>query len=410
MRRLLLALAFAGPAFGQALGPFDYYEFKPGTLGGACKVSKCPGACYIEETGEFWTCPAATLVWTEAPVTTVGGSAGAAGEVQFSDGSVLDSDPTFKFQTATKELEVNRIELGTGADATQTLRESFFGDKARRIEDYDTASDQSAVYFGGQSGWTMEHQYWAGATATRCNALGLQAHAGTSIKLGDDSAGCEANVDFYTFFQALYGGTFAGIVNISGTIRESAITDDVFASTTHTQAAATQLTGMLSWVESVKSTDDAVKLPACTPGARHLTFNADMERAGTHTGANNAAVLTDSAISANARDFPSPDGITGRTITNVTDGSSCSITANTATTVTCTLAGGAENDWDFDDDYSIPVGAAMAVYPTSGEDLGEGADCSADCDIRVPVAFGMICRCLDDTQAFCEFINVADWD
>lgn len=71
---------------------------------------------------------------------------------------------------------------------------------------------------------------------------------------------------------------------------------------------------------------------------------------GTHTGANNAAVLTDSGASWTT------DQWVGYYIKNVDDGSWGVITANTATTITATLYGGSENDWDTNDDYSIVQG------------------------------------------------------
>lgn len=49
------------------------------------------------------------------------------------------------------------------------------------------------------------------------------------------------------------------------------------------------------------------------------------------------------------------NALVGRVITNVTDGSSGTITANTANNVTATLSGGTDNDWDDDDVYSIPL-------------------------------------------------------
>jgi hypothetical protein len=69
---------------------------------------------------------------------------------------------------------------------------------------------------------------------------------------------------------------------------------------------------------------------------------------GTHDGGDNQATLTDSTAIF-------PVGATGwlheGTLTNVTDGSDCEVTANTTTTVTCTLTGGTENLWDDDDVY-----------------------------------------------------------
>ena len=67
---------------------------------------------------------------------------------------------------------------------------------------------------------------------------------------------------------------------------------------------------------------------------------------GQHTGANNAAALTD----AGSRWVQS---LVGWTIYNITDGSSATITAQTETTITATLAGGTDNDWDTNDVYLI---------------------------------------------------------
>lgn len=69
--------------------------------------------------------------------------------------------------------------------------------------------------------------------------------------------------------------------------------------------------------------------------------------AGTHTGAANQAVLTDSTLGAGTND------LVGYTIKNITDGSQALITANTSTTVTGVLYGGTENDWDTGDVHHI---------------------------------------------------------
>jgi len=71
------------------------------------------------------------------------------------------------------------------------------------------------------------------------------------------------------------------------------------------------------------------------------------EFTGTHTGSNNAAVMTDSAA-----DWGSQT-MSNWTIMNLTDGSSCGASSNDTTTVTCTLSGGTENDWDTGDSYVI---------------------------------------------------------
>lgn len=73
----------------------------------------------------------------------------------------------------------------------------------------------------------------------------------------------------------------------------------------------------------------------------------DQKLSGTHDGADNAAVLTDTK-----QDWVVNE-LVGKTLNNVTDGSTTTVTANTATTVTGVLAGGTDNDWDILDVYSI---------------------------------------------------------
>lgn len=68
---------------------------------------------------------------------------------------------------------------------------------------------------------------------------------------------------------------------------------------------------------------------------------------GTHDGGDGAATLTDSWRGWSGLD------LTGYTVYNVTDGSHGTITGNTATTVSATLSGGTDNDWDDGDVYYI---------------------------------------------------------
>jgi len=74
-----------------------------------------------------------------------------------------------------------------------------------------------------------------------------------------------------------------------------------------------------------------------------------IETAGTHTGSDNAAVLTDDTKSW------ATSSLVGMTIRNLTDGSSGTITANTGTTITigAGLSGGTDNDFDTDDEYQV---------------------------------------------------------
>jgi len=82
---------------------------------------------------------------------------------------------------------------------------------------------------------------------------------------------------------------------------------------------------------------------------------------GAHDGAANAAALVDADAT-----YLTAGVHVGDTVTNTSDGnSSCTITGVTATTVTCTLAGGTQNDWDVGD---IPnfSDSRKRVYVTNG--------------------------------------------
>jgi hypothetical protein len=68
---------------------------------------------------------------------------------------------------------------------------------------------------------------------------------------------------------------------------------------------------------------------------------------GTHTGANNSAILSDSAQNWRTNE------LVGRIAYNITDGSLGTVTANGVNSVSATLSGGTDNDWDTGDSYKI---------------------------------------------------------
>lgn len=68
---------------------------------------------------------------------------------------------------------------------------------------------------------------------------------------------------------------------------------------------------------------------------------------GKHTGADNVAILTDKNLALEVNAY------VGGTVRNDADGSSGTVTANTATTVTATLAGGTDNNWDTGDPHAL---------------------------------------------------------
>lgn len=84
--------------------------------------------------------------------------------------------------------------------------------------------------------------------------------------------------------------------------------------------------------------------------AGHFGYHTITTAEGAHDGAGDAATLSDSGES-----FPT-NAYIGMTLYNVTDGSSCTVTDNNGTTMTCTLAGGTDNDWDASDAWAVAPG------------------------------------------------------
>ncbi|HEX6290153.1 MAG TPA: calcium-binding protein [Herpetosiphonaceae bacterium] len=96
---------------------------------------------------------------------------------------------------------------------------------------------------------------------------------------------------------------------------------------------------------------------------------------GKHTGSANAAALDDSGA-----DFTTGKIPVGARLKNITDGSSCSVTSVAAKSLTCTLAGGAENDWDTDDAYEVfsigtaRIGARFALQNPGTDGNADGKE------------------------------------
>ena len=112
---------------------------------------------------------------------------------------------------------------------------------------------------------------------------------------------------------------------------------------------------------------DASEWPNTAPAARVYVR-------GTHVGANNSATLQDSTK------YWEPDRFLYARVINVTDGSSGFITANTADSITATLSGGTDNDWDTGDEYVIysarfsnPTQSTVANQPSIVSIGGEDA-------------------------------------
>jgi len=103
-----------------------------------------------------------------------------------------------------------------------------------------------------------------------------------------------------------------------------------------------------SQILSIEYSVDGDTTVAKTTIARHILYS------GAHDGAGNNADLVDTG-----RDFTTLGIRIGDIAKNVTDGSQGTITAIVGDTITATLSGGTDNDWDASDTYNILDGAAL---------------------------------------------------
>lgn len=122
-----------------------------------------------------------------------------------------------------------------------------------------------------------------------------------------------------------------------------------------TANTATTLTATLvGGSGNVWDAGDAYAIQGDTDGVLRLTNAAPAGRvggkaaySGSHDGSNNSATLEDSTAPWEGMD------LVGMAVENVTDGSTGWITANDEDSITATLAGGTDNDWDAGDEYNI---------------------------------------------------------
>jgi len=123
---------------------------------------------------------------------------------------------------------------------------------------------------------------------------------------------------------------------------------------------------------------DGIRPSTSTGGRNAIALISDLSKGGgdtetlikatgNHDGAGDAAVLTDSGESWEVNQW------IGYTLSNTTDGSSTTVTSNTATTATGVLAGGTDDDWDASDAYTLVPPAASTDFGVSLLDSSGGA-------------------------------------
>jgi len=107
-----------------------------------------------------------------------------------------------------------------------------------------------------------------------------------------------------------------------------------------------------------------------------VVLEADADGDGTHTGAADAATLTDGGKSWTNNEW------VGQLIRNTTDFSECTVQENDATTITCALEGGVDSDWDAGDAYQLyeqdQLASGNRVYGASFEHVDSESDATPD--------------------------------
>jgi len=165
--------------------------------------------------------------------------------------------------------------------------------------------------------------------------------------------------------------TFPGVVNATS-FASAAVDDPMWAFTPLTEGASKwwvgvnhggtgSATGPMEFRQSGTAGTD-VRVSISTTGAltaagtiNGLTRYVVITTAeGADDTSSSAAFLTDSGES-----WPT-NGYVGMTLYNVTDSSSCTVTANTDTTMTCTLAGGTANAWNSGDAWAVAPGPGQS--------------------------------------------------
>ena len=138
---------------------------------------------------------------------------------------------------------------------------------------------------------------------------------------------------------------------------ETAIVLIAFVVVASVFAYAVITTGLFSSEQAQTSAQSGVEAAKSTMSPKGSMILSEAQSVGTDSLSVNAAFMSDAANGA----FIVEGVVEGDTIRNVTDGSSCDITALTAITITCALAGGSENDWDSGESYEIDMDQVATV-------------------------------------------------
>jgi len=248
------------------------------------------------------------------------------------------ADGTVPMTGAIVPNAANTIALGS---ASAEWADLFLGDGAIIYGQ----NDQSNTMTSGASGWTFNKVVTApGFQSTKSSGV-----AGDDSRYEanstDTSSSGRRGADSLTYsYRGKDPGTRATSANMVEAWTNAGEAGDGGDSTPWVQT--------ISWVDLddyllKDSTEDHLTSGFMTGLTKSIVLT---HASGVHDGADDAAIMTDSGESFTA------SAMVGMTVYNVTDGSSGLVTANDGTTVTATLAGGTDNNWDTNDVWQVGPG------------------------------------------------------
>jgi len=197
--------------------------------------------------------------------------------------------------------------------------------------------------------------YYAEKTDSSTNTVTIH---GNNKNIMEASSYVLRNQYDYIFF--IYNGTRYNAINKNSRVRTETMTGNLSFTSNYGEILKLDPGGsarnLIPYYLAQFYTGYQLTIINTADAAETITFEPTFTTSGSHDGDNNVSILTDSGESW------AVNQLVNRTISNTTDGSSGTITANTATTVTATLSGGTDNDWDTNDNYTItPAGLNQAI-------------------------------------------------
>lgn len=210
-----------------------------------------------------------------------------------------------------------------------------------------------------------------GGFPTRASRSSLGPTYENEAPVTDPTREIDASVYNINFWQVAGISQTSPIVVIKATVSGGVVTTQEQALAWDPNSGISKISfvyeaaGIYSFAFSSQYPDERGTNVSLTLRSGLVTASNSIPYNGTHTGADNQAVLTDSAQSWTVNE------LVGKTVYNLTDDSSATITANTATTVTGTLTGGTDDDWDTDDEYRVANGVLVGAVQLNSNIAGE---------------------------------------